>query len=128
MQQSCAYGSVRGASGNRRPYRDKSKRDKLRCKCSGRLRNMRGVDQTQSAMFSYLSPENRVRKEHPLRAIRVMVDQALGEMSPLFDEMYSEMGRPSIPPEKLLRAQLLRIPGHVDGGFRSHVNKDSGTM
>jgi transposase len=60
-------------------------------------------------MFSYLSPETRVRKEHPLRAIRVMVDEALRGMSPLFDHMYSEMGRPSIPPEKLLRAQLLQM-------------------
>ena len=73
---------------------------------------MRGADQSQSAMFSYLSPESRVRREHPLRAIRVMVDRALGEMSPLFDQMYSELGRPSIPPEKLLRTQLLQIaPG-----------------
>ena len=60
-------------------------------------------------MFSYLSPETRVRKEHPLRAIRAMVDSALGEMSPLFDDMYSELGRPSIAPEKLLRAQLLQM-------------------
>ncbi len=60
-------------------------------------------------MFSYLSPETRVCKEHPLRAIRVMVDGALGKMSPLFDEMYSELGRPSIAPEKLLRAQLLQM-------------------
>src|SRR5436853_2479754 len=70
---------------------------------------MRGGDRIQSAMFSYLSPETRVRKEHPLRAIRAMVDSALGEMSPLFDDMYSELGRPSIPPEKLLRAQLLQM-------------------
>src|ERR1700747_111808 len=70
---------------------------------------MRGGDRLQSAMFSYLSPETRVRKEHPLRAIRAMVDSALREMSPLFDEMYSELGRPSIAPEKLLRAQLLQI-------------------
>jgi transposase len=70
---------------------------------------MRGGDRIQSAMFSYLSPEMRVRKEHPLRAIRAMVDRALGEMSPLFDEMYSELGRPSIAPEKLLRAQLLQM-------------------
>jgi len=70
---------------------------------------MRGADQSQSAMFSYLSPETRVRREHPLRAIRMMVDRALGEMSALFDEMYSELGRPSIPPEKLLRAQLLQM-------------------
>src|SRR3954469_4775468 len=69
---------------------------------------MRGGDRIQSAMFSYLSPETRVRKEHPLRAIRGMVDSALGEMSPLFDDMYSELGRPSIAPEKLLRAQLLQ--------------------
>lgn len=67
------------------------------------------MDKTQNAMFSYLSPESRVREDHPLRAIRLMVDKALGEMSPLFDEMYSEMGRPSIPPEKLLRAQLLQM-------------------
>jgi transposase len=70
---------------------------------------MRGADRIQSAMFSYLSPETRVRTEHPLRAIRVMVDKALREMSPLFDEMYSQMGRPSIAPEKLLRAQLLQM-------------------
>ena len=55
-------------------------------------------------MFSYLSPETRVRPEHPLRAIRAMVDRALREMSPLFDAMYSEVGRPSVAPEKLLRA------------------------
>src|SRR4051812_17136667 len=70
---------------------------------------MRGADQSQGAMFSYLSPETRVRREHPLRAIRMMVDRALAEMSALFDEMYSELGRPSIPPEKLLRAQLLQM-------------------
>src|SRR3954462_15133259 len=70
---------------------------------------MRGGDRIQSAMFSYLSPETRVRKEHPLRAIRAMVDTALREMSPLFDDMYSELGRPSIAPEKLLRAQLLQM-------------------
>jgi transposase len=60
-------------------------------------------------MFSYLSPDERVRKEHPLRAIRTMVDTALSEMSPLFGQMYSEIGRPSIAPEKLLRAQLLQM-------------------
>ena len=70
---------------------------------------MRGGDQNQSGMFSYFSPDERVRKEHPLRAIRKMVDRALREMSPLFNEMYSEIGRPSIAPEKLLRAQLLQM-------------------
>jgi transposase len=57
----------------------------------------------------YLSPEQRVRKDHPLRAVRAMTDTILGNMSPLFDAMYAEGGRPSIPPEKLLRAQLLQM-------------------
>jgi len=60
-------------------------------------------------MFSYLSPEQRVRADHPLRAIRAMADLALWSMSARFDEMYSQTGRPSIPPEKLLRAQLIQM-------------------
>jgi transposase len=60
-------------------------------------------------MFSYLSPETRVRKDHPLRAIRVMVDEILAQLSRRFDSMYASAGRPSIPPEKLLRAQLLQM-------------------
>lgn len=70
---------------------------------------MRGIDHQQSDMFSYLSPEQRVRKDHPLRAVRAMTDEILNSMSPLFDAMYAECGRPSIPPEKLLRAQLLQM-------------------
>ena len=70
---------------------------------------MRGTDHQQVDMFSYLSPEQRVRKDHPLRAVRTMTDQILERMSPLFDAMYAEGGRPSIPPEKLLRAQLLQM-------------------
>ena len=70
---------------------------------------MRGVDHQQADMFSYLSPEQRVRKDHPLRAVRAMTDEILGSMSPLFDAMYADGGRPSIPPEKLLRAQLLQM-------------------
>src|SRR5579863_9845709 len=70
---------------------------------------MRGPDNQQSDMFSYLSPEQRVRADHPLRAIRAMADMALWSMSARFDEMYSQTGRPSIPPEKLLRAQLLQM-------------------
>jgi transposase len=70
---------------------------------------MRGKDHQQSDMFSYLSPEQRVRKNHPLRAIRSMVDRALVNMSGRFDEMYAVIGRPSIPPEKLLRAQLIQM-------------------
>src|ERR1700752_2085685 len=70
---------------------------------------MRGIDHQQSDMFSYLSPEQRVRKDHPLRAVRSMTDEILNSMSPLFDAMYADGGRPSIPPEKLLRAQLLQM-------------------
>src|SRR5271166_6209612 len=70
---------------------------------------MRGVDHQQSAMFSYLSPETRVRKDHPLRAMRSMVDEVLAQLSRRFDRMYASAGRPSIPPEKLLRAQLLQL-------------------
>jgi len=70
---------------------------------------MRGQDRQQSSMFSYLSPEQRVRKDHPLRTIRAMADQALVNMSERFDAMYAKTGRPSIPPEKLLRAQLIQM-------------------
>jgi transposase len=70
---------------------------------------MRGQDRQQSSMFSYLSPEQRVRKDHPLRAIRAMADEALSSMSERFDAMYAKAGRPSIPPEKLLRAQLIQM-------------------
>jgi len=70
---------------------------------------MRGEDRDTAAMFSYVSPERRVPKDHPLRAIREMVDAALKELSPRFDAMYSRTGRPSIPPEKLLRALLLQV-------------------
>jgi transposase len=72
-------------------------------------KGMRGADHQQNHMFSYLSPEKRVRKDHPLRAIRVMVDEVLRQLSGRFSRMYARMGRPSIPPEKLLRAQLLQM-------------------
>lgn len=70
---------------------------------------MRGMDHQQADMFSYLSPEQRVAKGHPLRAVRAMTDEILNHLSPLFDGMYAAFGRPSIPPEKLLRAQLLQM-------------------
>src|SRR5213594_4025686 len=70
---------------------------------------MRGTDTTQSAMFSYLSPEQRVPRDHPLRQIRVLCDIALKGLSREFEAMYSEIGRPSIAPEKLLRALLIQI-------------------
>lgn len=71
---------------------------------------MRGDDkQLQSGMFSYVSLEDRIRQDHPLRAIRKVVDQVLAEMSKEFDRLYSAVGRPSIPPERLLRALLLQV-------------------
>lgn len=70
---------------------------------------MRGHDHQQADMYSYLSPEQRVRENHPLRKIRVMADEALANMSERFDGMYANSGRPSIPPEKLLRAQLIQM-------------------
>src|ERR1700761_5128135 len=70
---------------------------------------MRGIDHQQGHVFSYLSSEERVRKDHPPRAVRAMTDEILREMSPVFDAMYATTGRPSIPPEKLLRAQLLQM-------------------
>jgi transposase len=70
---------------------------------------MRGDDVQQQAMFSYLSPEARVPQDHPLRPIRQMVNQALAELDGEFQAMYSSEGRPSIPPEKMLRALLLQV-------------------
>jgi transposase len=70
---------------------------------------MRGSDYQQSGMFSYISAERRVPEDHPLRAIRTMVDVALRNMGAQFDAMYGQVGRPSIAPEKLLRALLLQV-------------------
>ena len=70
---------------------------------------MRGEDVQQHAMYSYLSPEERVPANHPLRAIRQISDRILKQMSRVFARMYARLGRPSIPPEKLLRALLLQI-------------------
>lgn len=70
---------------------------------------MRGHDLQQADMYSYLSPEQRVRGNHPLRKIRAMADDALASMSERFDGMYAKTGRPSIPPEKLLRTQLIQM-------------------
>ena len=69
---------------------------------------MRGPDEQTSHLFSYVVPEDRVRADHPLRAIRRMTDEVLAALSPRFTKMYSDIGRPSIPPEQLLRALLLQ--------------------
>ena len=70
---------------------------------------MRGDDLQQAAMFSYLSPEQRVPSNHPLRPIRQLADRVLGCLSESFDAMYSTIGRRSVAPEKLMRALLLQI-------------------
>jgi transposase len=69
---------------------------------------MRGGDERTGSLFSYVDLEARVGKDHPLRAIRGVVNEALAALSDEFSAMYSRMGRPSIPPEKLLRAMLLQ--------------------
>jgi transposase len=70
---------------------------------------MRGPEQPQAALFSYLAVEDRIPPDHPLRAMRKLVDPILTALSPRFAALYSELGRPSIPPEYLLRALLLQI-------------------
>jgi transposase len=69
---------------------------------------MRGPDEHQEGMFSYISTEKRIPHDHPLRRLRAMTDVALQELSPRFTDLYSRYGRPSIAPEKLLRALLLQ--------------------
>lgn len=77
---------------------------------------MRGDDNLQEGIFSYISPEKRVPADHPLRPIRKMVDEILKEMSPQFAKLNSNVGRPSIAPERLLRSQLLQssmVPARI---------------
>jgi hypothetical protein len=70
---------------------------------------MRGDDDRSSHLFSYVSPEQRVPTDHPLREIRTMTDAALRRLSPRFERLYASVGRPSVPPEQLLRALLLQV-------------------
>src|SRR5580700_7245381 len=70
---------------------------------------MRGDDEQQLDVFSYVSPEQRIPQEHPLRPIRAMADGALRELQRKFGKLYAKTGRPSIAPEKLLRALLLQV-------------------
>jgi transposase len=69
---------------------------------------MRGNQNEQEEVFSYIPLEKRVPADHPLRRVREMTDRALQEMSSWFDQLYGQTGRPSIPPEQLLRAQILQ--------------------
>ena len=73
------------------------------------ITGMRGDDRQPTSMFSYVSAEDRVPADHPLRPIRALVDEILRDMSRDFDGLYARVGRPSIPPERLLRAQLLQL-------------------
>ena len=70
---------------------------------------MRGEAEDAGEIFSYITPAQRVPQDHPLRAVRRVVDGALVKMSPKFHRMYSRIGRPSIPPERLIRALLLQV-------------------
>jgi transposase len=70
---------------------------------------MRGTENKQDKLFSYVSQENRIPQNHPMRKLRELIDPILQKMSPQFDQMYAEEGRPSIPPEYLLRASLVQV-------------------
>lgn len=71
--------------------------------------DMRGIQEQQGALFSYVSQEDRIPQDHPLRKVREIVDPLLKEMSGEFDALYADTGRPSIPPEQLLRALLVQV-------------------
>src|SRR5258708_33852619 len=68
---------------------------------------MRGYDRPQSTMLTLVNPEKRVPTNHPIRLIKALAEAALKELSPLFEQMYSEVGSPSTPPERLFKASLL---------------------
>src|SRR5271163_1828009 len=72
-----------------------------------RRRKMRGHNRRQATMLTLVNPEQRVPANHPIRLIKALAEVALKELSPLFEQMYSQIGRPSIPPERLLKASLL---------------------
>ena len=76
---------------------------------------MRGKDERQLDVFSYISPEQRVPQDHPLRSLRAMTDEALQQLQPRFNRLYAKTGRPSIAPEKLSRALLLQALYSVRG-------------
>src|SRR4029434_6966308 len=70
---------------------------------------MRGDQEQQAPMWSYISPEQRIPQDHPLRPLRTLVDAVLTELSPRFSTLYAKTGRPSVAPERLLRALLLQV-------------------
>ena len=70
---------------------------------------MRGADETSGSLFSYVDLEDRIPARHPLRKIRQVVNDALASLDDEFDRLYVDFGRPSIPPERLIRASLIQI-------------------
>jgi len=70
---------------------------------------MRGMDMTSGSLFSYVDLEERIPAQHPLRKIRQVVNDALASLDAAFEVLYTDFGRPSIPPERLIRASLLQI-------------------
>jgi len=76
---------------------------------------MRGDDRQRDSMFCYVSAEHRVPSDHPSRTIRALVDDVLRDMSREFDRLYASIGRPSIPPERLLRPQFSDIQPGIRG-------------
>ncbi len=70
---------------------------------------MRGTDETSGSLFSYVDLEARIPARHPLRKIRQVVNEALASLDPEFESLYTDFGRPSIPPERLIRASLIQI-------------------
>lgn len=70
---------------------------------------MRGDDNKWDFIFSYISPEKRIPVDHPLRPVKAFADDILKEISKTFEKMYSHAGRPSIPPERLLKSMILRL-------------------
>jgi transposase len=93
---------------------------------------MRGTEDHQPTMFSYVSQEDRIPEDHPLRALRKMVDPILDKLSNQFEKLYADRGRPSIPPEQLLRALLIQILYTIRSERRSafgggHCSKVLGT-
>src|SRR5258706_10526454 len=82
---------------------------------------MRGDDNQQEGIFSYISPEKRVPAEHPLRPIRKIVDEILKEMSPKFQKLYSDVGRPSIAPERLF--EIAAVADLLFGTQRTNADR-----
>src|SRR5207253_10384708 len=103
---------------------------------------MRGKDEQKLEVFSYVSPEQPVPQDHPLRPLRAMTDEALQQLRPRFEKLYAKIGRPSIAPEKLLRAPTGRLcicgpvrsslcgtsPDNLHRFVASHPNRPQGLL